>query len=192
MLTIAKVYRGVNRLLGKNAGCGKWGGWRVRGVRVREARREARRGDTSGAHDHGVRRREPGGPAAKHRALPQRGTSVGRGEGTRVVRTTTGCGGAMRTSRPTAKPQEGMRVWCTRGDTSGAHDHGARRRDRDIAPYRNGARAWGTRREARRGAWRGGARLRNMPRNGLFHGPRDRTEPWRRKTTAKGMGFGDE
>ena len=30
-----------------------------------------------------ARRREPGGPAAKHRALPQRDTSVGRGNGAR-------------------------------------------------------------------------------------------------------------
>ena len=36
--------------------------------------------------------REPGGPAAKHRALPQRDTSGAHGDGTRAVRTATGHG----------------------------------------------------------------------------------------------------
>ena len=73
-----------------------------------------------------ARRREPGGPAAKHRALSQRDTRGEQHQAARRVRKTTGPhhgaramardakprtaprrGGAMRTSRPTAMPHEG-------------------------------------------------------------------------------------
>ena len=105
------------------------------------------------------------GGAPRMRILPciMRGGNGGRA---RAVRTAMWRGGAMGTSRPTATGHEcGARAWSTR-------------RGRGVGARRGGA-AWG-------------ARLRNMPSNGLFHGSRDGTEPWRRKTTAKGMGFGDE
>ena len=66
----------------------------------------------------GAMGREPGGPAAKHRALPQRDRTTGRG-------------GAMRTSRPTA---------------TGPH-HGARRRD-GVRWRREAAGAWRDNKEA--------------------------------------------
>ena len=81
----------------------------------------------------GREEREPEGwgaraVAAKHRALPPCGTGGGARNGTRGVRTTTGRGGAMGTSRPTAMPHEGCaRQWGTRGE------HGREARPRDDA-----------------------------------------------------------
>ena len=82
----------------------------------------------------GREEREPGGwgaraVAAKHRVLPTAKPHEGCARnGTRGVRTTTGRGGAMGTSRPTAMPHEGCaRQWGTRGE------HGREARPRDDA-----------------------------------------------------------
>ena len=55
-------------------------------------------------------------------------------------------------------------------DTGGTRDHGAWRRDGDIAPYRNGARAWSTVTGTVTGAVTGSARAR--ARRGVCNGRR--------------------
>ena len=93
--------------------------------------------------------------------------SAGRGSGRQSHAPRRWRGGAMGTSRPTAKPHEGERTTGARG-ARGGNERGrrakprtapmARRRDEDIAPYRNGTRAWGRGEGARRrGAGRGAA-----------------------------------
>ena len=80
----------------------------------------------------GREEREPEGwgaraVAAKHRALPPCGTGGGARNGTRGVRTTTGRGGAMGTSRPTATGHGrcARDVTAPRGAGEGARDaHG--------------------------------------------------------------------
>ncbi len=70
--------------------------WGHRALPQRDRATGTGEGDTSGAHGYGAMRRD--GDIAPYR------------QAARVVRTATGRGGAMRTSRPTAKP----RGWCAR------------------------------------------------------------------------------
>ena len=81
-------------------------------------------------------------PGARPCRAPCRGQSRGMQNSQRVLlakpRTAPWRGGAMGTSRPTAKPHER----CAR--CQAAHRAKARRRDGDIAPYRNGTAPRGT------------------------------------------------
>ena len=89
--------------------------------------------------------REPGGPAADHRTLPQRyrttglhhgaaqrDRAMGSGRGGRAEKGT-GCKAAQRgAGEGTGRRDRAKGAW------RGVHGHGTMRRDGDIAPYRNG------------------------------------------------------
>ncbi len=170
---------------GTRAWSTRWGGREVGGEMGRNGGRARCPHRAARVMRVGKWRREPGDPAAEHRAARvmrddgvRRGNTNGRGMPSRAPRRWRG--GAIGTSRPTAKAHE-EDARC-----QAAHGDGAMRRDGDIAPYRKGARVvrtargheWGARRRDTSGAHATGGR-RGGTRGA--HGGRGRRTPLSRK-----------